>query len=104
MPDYPELEGNNEFNKGYFMWANVTIKIEVTPTGSNLYAKSATATEFVKLNETDLTSNATQLAAYQEIMNSANAIVIERLADGNAAYYLDNIAVWGGTGEMPTNN
>ena len=97
QPDEPGL-----VDKGFFMWANVTVKLVVTPNGYDLYMKAPTAEEFQLISATSWTAGQGTLAEYQDVMNSANAIIIER--NGNAAYYLDNIAVWGGTGEMPTNN
>lgn len=85
------------------MWSNVTVRLVVTPNGYDLYMRSEQVPEFKLISATSWTDTTPgNLTTYQDIMDDANAIVIGRT--GNSTCYFDNIAVWGGNGEMPENN
>ena len=92
---------NNPYT-AYRMWSNVTVRLVVTPTGYDIYMKSEQVDEFQLISQTNWTGAPGNLTTYQDIMNSANAILVGTIS--NSACYIDNIAIWGNNGEMPENN
>ena len=82
------------------VWDRITVRLVVTPEGYDIYMKSAQVDEFVLMSETNWTSDTpgTQ-AKYTEIMNAGDAVVMHLIY--TSAAYIDNFAIWSGTGDMP---
>lgn len=82
------------------LWDNITVRIVVDPTGYTIYMKSAQVEDFVLMTKTEWSSDTpgTQ-ERYTQIMNAGDAVVMHAIY--TSAAYIDNFAIWSGTGDMP---